>query len=133
MGKKEKEDRILEEIKHHNKVLMEHVEHQVKTVAEQHGFIVRKLEQHDGQFEKIGQKLEEHDGQFRKIDQRFDTVEMAVMENSRQIKGLKTGQEELKAGQERLEQRLGNVEHKLDTTLSDHEGRIKKVEEKVGT
>ena len=33
---KDKENKILEEIKRHNSVLMEHMEQQVKTVAEQH-------------------------------------------------------------------------------------------------
>ena len=105
MPRKEKEDKILEEVKRHNKVLMEHMDKQVKTVGEQHGSIIRKLGEHDRQFEKI--------------HRRSDRVEIVVMENSSDIKKLKTVQE--------------RVERKLDTALTAHEERIKKIEEKVGT
>ncbi|MFH1777527.1 MAG: hypothetical protein ABH952_08235, partial [Candidatus Omnitrophota bacterium] len=71
MVKKKEGDKVLEEIKRHNKVLMEHMEKQVKTVAEQYGSMMNKLEDHDEKFERIGSELE--------------TVKMAVLENSRKI------------------------------------------------
>ncbi|MCK4423713.1 MAG: hypothetical protein KAV18_06545, partial [Candidatus Omnitrophica bacterium] len=71
----EKENRILEEIKRHNSVLMEHMEQQVKTVAEQHGSIMAKLEEHDRQL-----------AQLPAIQSELGTVKMAVLENGRQIK-----------------------------------------------
>ena len=80
MSQKEKEDKILEEIKRHNKVLMEHMEHQVKTVAEQHGSIKEEVNQ-----------------LRNSMDRRFDSLETTI-----------------------------------GAVLRDHEGRIKKVEEKVG-
>lgn len=104
LKKEKKDDKILEEIKRHNKILMEHMERQVKTVAEQH--------------DSIKQDISEIKPDPGSVKSEVGTVKMAVMENSRQIKALKTGQE--------------RIEQKLDTTLTDHEQRIKKVEEKVG-
>ena len=144
----EKENRILEEIKRHNSVLMEHMEQQVKTVAEQHGSIMAKLEEHDRQL-----------AQLPAIQSELGTVKMAVLENGRQIKvnsnlikanssQIKVNSnlikanssqikangnliknnsnqiEDLKTGQER-------IETKLDTKLTDHEIRIGQLEGKV--
>jgi len=123
-----KEDKVLDEIKRYNKILLEHMEHQVKTVAEQYGSVKEEI------------------GLLRNsMEKRFDVVEMAVMENSKQIKELKTGQERLEAGQEKLEtgqeklevgqERLETgqerLEQKLDTKLTEHERRIEEIEEKI--
>ena len=54
----EKENKVLEEIKRHNEVLMEHMEQQVKTAAEQHGSVIAKLEKHDRRFDEIGQRFD---------------------------------------------------------------------------
>ncbi|MFH1777029.1 MAG: hypothetical protein ABH952_05665 [Candidatus Omnitrophota bacterium] len=118
MAKKEKEDKVLDEIKRHNKVLMEHMEKQVKTVAEQYGSIMNKLEDHDEKFERMGSELE--------------TVKMAVIENSANIKVLKMDTAKLKAGQETIKARQERMEQKLDNNLANHEKRITKIEEKVG-
>ena len=101
MPKKEKEDKILTEIKRHNKVLMEHMEKQVGTIAEQHDSVRKEIKQLRNSMEN-----------------RFATVEMAVLENSKDIKELKTDVKEIK--------------QKLDSGLSNHEQRITKTEEKVG-
>jgi chromosome segregation ATPase len=110
------------------RVLLEDINKSVKTVAEQHDSIIKKLD--------------EHDGQFKKIDQRFDIVEMAITENSRNIKalqtdvkGLKTDAEVLKTdvkalkeGQGRLEKGQEEIKQKLDTVTTDHERRLEKLE-----
>ena len=90
----QKEDKVLEEIKRHNKVLMEHMEQQVKIVAEQHGSIVKKLEEHDGQFENLKGEINQ-------------------LRNS-------------------MERHFDSLENTFGAVLHDHEGRIKKVEEKIG-
>lgn len=93
------------------RVLLEQIRREVKVVAQQHGDIMKKLEQHDGKFERV--------------EQRFDRLEMAVMENNRDIKELKLQTKELKVGQEEIKQ-------KLDTAIDNHEGRISRLEEKAG-
>lgn len=60
------------------RVLLEKMNQGIQTVAEQHGSIVKKLEQHDGQFEKLNKKLEEHDGQFGKLNKKFDGLEATL-------------------------------------------------------
>ncbi|MCG2711700.1 MAG: hypothetical protein L6416_05190 [Candidatus Omnitrophica bacterium] len=59
------------------------------------------------------------------VKSELEIVKMAVMENSRGIKGLKTDVAEIKIRQDRMEQ-------KLDTALDNHEKRITHVEEKIG-
>lgn len=99
------------------RVLLEEIHGQIKLVAEQHGVVIKKLEEHDDKFERI--------------DQRFDRLELAVMENNLQIKGLKVGQEKLEIGQEELRVGQERIEKKLDDSLANHEQRIRKLEEKV--
>ncbi len=89
------------------RVLLEQVNHNVKTIAEQHGSILKKLEEHDKQFSKIGSEL--------------NFVKVAVIENNKEIKGLRTEIEKVKTGQEVIEQ-------KIDTVTSDHEQRLHKLE-----
>ena len=82
------------------RVLLEQIDQSVKTVAEQHGSIVKKLEEHDGRFDKIESEL--------------DSVKMAVIENSRGIRENSA--------------KIDRVEKKLDTVTSDIEKRVRKLE-----
>ena len=97
---------IKEEFKRHTTALMEHMTKEVKTVAEGHTAIMRKLEHHDGKFgdmdrrfDKIDAKLIEHDKKFAKVESELQSISVALMETSHETKG--------------------------------HEKRIKKLEEKV--
>ena len=78
------------------RVLLEDIRKEVKTIAEGHGTIIRKLD--------------EHDKRFVKIESELDTVKMAVMQISGDIKDLK---------------------EEVAKDLSDHKTRIVKLEEKV--
>lgn len=57
------------------RVLLEQIHSEVKTVSEQHGSIMGKLQEHDQRFEKIESKLEQHDMHFLHIDQRFTNMD----------------------------------------------------------
>ena len=103
MAKKSKKPTPEYDSQRETRVLLEEIRDQVKVVAEQHGSVMNKLEEHDSKFERM--------------EQRFDRLEMATMTNSRDIKDLKSGQE--------------RIEEKLDTTIENHEKRLKKVEAKV--
>ncbi len=92
---------IKEEFKRHTNVLMEQMKHEVKTVAEGHGAIMRKLEEHDKRFDEHDKRFDEHDKRFDEHDKRFDehdkkfakieselqSIRMAVMEISHDTKG----------------------------------------------
>lgn len=65
---------IREEFKRHTTALMEHMTKEVKTVAEGHGIIIKKLE--------------EHDKKFTKIESELDTISMAVMDTSQTAKSI---------------------------------------------
>lgn len=54
------------------KVLLEDIRHQVKTVAEGYGIIIKKLEEHDERFEQI--------------DQRFDRIETVLTDTNDRVK-----------------------------------------------
>jgi hypothetical protein len=82
------------------RVLLEDIRDQVKLVAEQHGDIKGEIRSFKDS-----------------TNQRFDRLEMAVMQNTREIKGLKEGQQEIK--------------QKLDVVSNNHEKRIIRLEEKM--
>ena len=85
------------------RVLLEQIRSEVKTVSEQHGSIMGKLQEHDQKFEKIERKLEQHDVHFLHIDQRFKNMDA----------------------------RFDRLEKVVTGVMSDHETRIKRLETKV--
>ncbi|MFH1777797.1 MAG: hypothetical protein ABH952_09620 [Candidatus Omnitrophota bacterium] len=101
--KKEPTPKISEE--RETRVLLEEIRSSVKTVAEQVGTIKEEI-------------LSEVKSEIGQVKSELDIVKMAVMENSRKISDLKSGQE--------------RIEQKLDTNIANHEQRITKIEEKVG-
>ena len=70
----------------HTNVLMEQVKHEVKTVAEGHSSIIRKLEEHDKRFDRVDAKLTEHDKRFIKVESELHSISMAVMDTGHEIK-----------------------------------------------
>ena len=92
------------------RVLLEQIHSEVKTVSEQHGSIMEKLQEHDQRFEKIAGRLDKielnliaHDGRFANMDARFSNMDA----------------------------RFDRIEKVITGVVSDHETRIKKLEEKV--
>ena len=85
------------------RVLLEQIHSEVKTVSEQHGSIMGKLQEHDQRFEKIERKLDQHDVHFLHIDQRFQNMDA----------------------------RFDRLEKVVTGVMSGHGTRIKKLEEKV--
>lgn len=92
------------------RVLLEQIRSEVKTVSEQHGSIMGKLQEHDKRFEKIDSKLEQHDLQFVQINQKLVSHDSKFTN----IAG-----------------RLDRIEKVITGVMSDHETRIKRIEEKV--
>lgn len=112
------------------RVLLEEVHSSVKTIAEGHGVIIKRLDNVEGE---------------------LSTVKTAVMENSNGIKALrgdvkilKRGQESLRSdvgtlksdvdglrvGQDSLKDGQDEIKQKLDTVVFNHEHRIKTLEAK---
>jgi len=56
------------------RVLLEDIRQQVQTIAEGHGAIIRKLDEHDQRFERI--------------DQRFDRIEMVLTDTNNRVKNI---------------------------------------------
>ena len=73
-----------EEVKRHTGVLVEGLRSEVKLVFEQHGTVIRKLEDHDLRFDRIdlelkgmkialfdnSHRLNDHEGRIRKLEMR---------------------------------------------------------------
>ena len=74
------------EFERHTNILMEQMRHEIKTVAEGHGSIIRKLEEHDKRFDKVDAKLTEHDKKFAKVESELQSISMAVMDTGHEIK-----------------------------------------------
>ncbi|MFH0731361.1 MAG: hypothetical protein V2A72_00365 [Candidatus Omnitrophota bacterium] len=103
-------------------VLLEGMSFDIKTLAEGHGSIVKKLEEHDVRFDRIESEL--------------SSVKVAVLDNSMQIKDLKTGLGKVEQRLDTVEQRLDTVEQKLDTVeqkLDTVEQKLDTVEQKLDT
>ncbi len=92
----EKKSKATSNSQQETRVLLEQIHSEVKTVSEQHGSIMGKLQEHDQKFDKI-------DKRFDRVDARFDCVEG----------------------------KMDRIENVITGVMSDHETRIKKLEEKV--
>ena len=111
------------------RVLLENMNKNIGLIVEQHGSIKQEITD-----------------MRQNMDQKFNMLEMAVMENSKQIKQLDTKVNNLDTKVDNLDikvnnldvkvnnldTRLGRVEKKLDTNIDNHEKRITKIEEKIG-
>jgi chromosome segregation ATPase len=113
------------------RVLLEEIHQQVKTVAEGHGDIILKLN--------------EHDKKFNKIESELGTVKMAVMTIIGDVKTLRSDVDTLKGDVKMLRSDVGTLKgdvktikgdvktlnNKLDENITNNEKRISKLEEKV--
>jgi peptidoglycan hydrolase CwlO-like protein len=104
---------IREEFKRHATILMEHMTKEVKTVAEGHSALAKKLEDHDKRFDRIESDLTNVKSELHKVKSdvssirsELTAVSAAVMDTSQSVKA--------------IEKKIG-----------DHETRITKAEEKV--
>ena len=93
---KDREDKILEAITRQSG--------DIRAVVEQNNTIIKKLESHD---------------------ERFTRVELAVLENSKDIKANTTLIKEVVI-------KVDKIARSLDTAVTNHEQRIRKVETKIG-
>ncbi|MBU1121588.1 MAG: hypothetical protein ABIH71_06930 [Candidatus Omnitrophota bacterium] len=111
------------------RVLLEQIRNEVKTVAEQHGSIKTDIKEFkssvERRFDRVEAALMENSRDIRVNSVSIKKVEAAVVENSRDIKELKLEVKEVRIGQQAIEQ-------KLDVSVDNHEQRITRLEEKVG-
>jgi len=112
----------------HQNVLLEDIRKQVTAVAEGHGNLAREIgktnERLDGidntlqiissKLSEHGSKLAEHGSKLAEHDKRFDRVESAIIENSKDVQLLKASNK--------------RIEEKLDIVTTGHEQRIQKLE-----
>lgn len=109
-------------------VLLEEMNQGIKTIGEQHGTIIRrldgidaKLSQHDEELQIIKATVRASSSELKSVkiavnelDTKVEKLEAKVTDNSGQIKGLQAGQQE--------------INRKLDTVIADHEQRLQKFE-----
>jgi len=84
------------ELRRHMGVLVEGLRSEIKVVAEQHGSIITKLEEHDGRFEQI-------DGRFDNVDRRLNVIEI-------DLKGVKAALFDVSHRLDGHEVRIGKLE-----------------------
>lgn len=89
------------------RVLLEEMHHGIKTIGEQHGSIVKRLD-------NIESKLSQH-------DQELEIIKSVVQANNSELKSVKLAVNDLDARTERIEK-------KLDVVTSNHEQRLQKLE-----
>lgn len=130
-------------------VLLEKIHSEVKTIAEGHSGLDRKMDKTNERMDEMSSDLQMIKNKVVEHDKRFERIEVVVTENRKDIKELKigqeelkvdvsqlkTGQEELKTGQEELKTDVNHlksdvkrIEQKLDTVTQNHEQRIQKLE-----
>lgn len=102
------------------RVLLEEIRHDLKTVAEGHSILGKKLENHDEKLNEIGEIV-------RKVDVHYFKLQM----DTEAVKS-QTGTIDIKV--DRVERDLGMVKDivmNISRETKDIEKRVKKVEEKV--
>ncbi len=85
------------------RVLMEEVRADFKTVSEQYGSITKKLQEHDQKFDKLDGRLDRVEEKLIQHDHRFNQIE----------------------------NQLGHLQDQVTSILTDHEHRLKTVEQKL--
>ena len=125
----------VDELIRHQNVLFEQIRDEVKGVAEGHSSLDKKLDKTNERLDEMDTKIDMISSVVAGHGKRFDTIEFAIIENSKDIqllkagqKVLEAGQETLKSGQEELKLDVKRIEHKLDTVTIDHEQRMQKLE-----
>ena len=106
-GKKNPSDKEYDS-ERETRVLLEKIHSEVKTVAEGHSGIIRKLDEHDERFDKIESEVGSLRTGVGSVKSELQYVKAAVMDTNQTVK---------------------SIEKKLD----NHETRISKIEEKVHT
>ena len=85
------------------RVLLEDIHKDVKTLAEQHGSIMHKLEEHDQRFDGVDVKMGFMDVRLMRVESELNSVKLAVMDMDRRIEGYQEqNQLILKSHEERL-------------------------------
>ena len=104
----------------HTNVLMEQMKHEVKTVAEGHSILVKKLDKVESEIGEIKKDVHE-------LKNDMAIVKPALERNCKDVQGLKQDMREVKSELGSVKMIVMNISHEIN----DHEKRIKKVEEKV--
>jgi len=101
---KEREDRILEAIGRQREEMMSYMQEKFETI--------------DKKFEGVDKRFENIEGDLAEMKSELNSVKMAVLDNGLNIKELKVEHRELK--------------NSVDTAITNHESRIRRLENKVG-
>ncbi|MDP3730645.1 MAG: hypothetical protein Q8R14_03865 [Candidatus Omnitrophota bacterium] len=102
------------------RVLLEEVRHNLKTIAEGHGILAKKFENHDEKLNEIGEIVRKMDTHYFKLQMDTEAVKSQA------------GTIDIKV--DRIERELGIVKDivmGMSRETKDIEKRVKKVEEKV--
>ena len=102
-----------EEFEHFTKILMEKMDSTVKTVTEQYGSIIKKID-------NVASDVSD-------LKEDMAIVKPVVEQNSKDIQELKRDMKEVKSELHSVKMAVMTVSHEV----GNHEKRIKKVEEKV--
>lgn len=94
----------------HTNILMEQVHHEVKTVAEGHGILAKKIDKVDTGQEMIAKRLDKVESDIGNVKSELHTIKIAVIDTSH---------------------RVDKIDKKLSENLNNYEKRIAKLEEKV--
>jgi chromosome segregation ATPase len=75
----------IDEAKRHAGVLFEGLRSEVKIIAEQHGDIMRKLEEHDRRFDEVDSRFDKVDMRFNRVDLDLKGMKIALFDNSHRL------------------------------------------------
>ncbi|MFH1441901.1 MAG: hypothetical protein ABIH18_07690 [Candidatus Omnitrophota bacterium] len=81
----QKIDSGIDEAKRHAGVLFEGLRSEVRIVTEQHGDIMRKLEEHDRRFDDVDRRFDAVDMRFNRVDLDLKGMKTALFDNSHRL------------------------------------------------
>lgn len=104
----------------HTNILMEQMKHEVKTVAEGHSILVKKLD-------KVESEIGEIKNDVQEVKNDVQGLKKDMVEVKNDVQELKQDMREVKSELGSVKMIVMNISHEIN----DHEKRVKKVEEKV--
>ena len=91
------------------RVLIEQFRFELRTVAEQYGSIQQTLHEHDLRFDRLESHFDTFEIRFGNLENRFEHLENRF---------------------DHLETRFDKLDKQIGTVLTDHEHRLKRIEQK---
>jgi len=110
------------------RVLLEEMNKGIKTIAEQHGGVVKRLDKMDENIRKNDSVRFKLEWGIESLHSRVGTLDTKSDRIENELKAIKTAVMEVNKDVKKNANASEEMKEKLDTVIADHENRLKKLE-----